>query len=119
MVRGRNAEREQHWRGVFGEQESSGLSITAFCREREVSASSFFNWRRKLAERDRGVAHENAVEREETAAKFVPIELPSPPSAVRSCCEVVLPDGCRIIVPVRFDAGSLREILSVLREQPC
>jgi transposase-like protein len=119
MVRGRNTEQEQYWRGVLGDQLSSGLSITAFCREREVSAASFFSWRRKLADRDRGVAHENAVEREETAAKFVPIELPSPPSAVRSCCEVVLPDGCRIIVPVRFDAGSLREILGALREQPC
>lgn len=119
MVRGRNTEREQYWRGVIGEQESSGLSITAFCREREVATASFFNWRRKLADRDRGVTHESPVEREETAAKFVSIELPSPlppPPAVQSCCEVVLPNGCRIIVPARFDAGSLREILSALKE---
>ena len=83
MVRGRNTEQEPYWRGVLGDQLSSGLSITAFCREREVSAASFFSWRRKLADRDRGVAHESAVEREDTAAKFVPIELPSPPAATK------------------------------------
>ena len=106
-------ERERYWRGVIRDQKASGLSISAFCREREVPPASFFSWRRKLADRERSVA------REDTAAKFVPIELPSPPAATRSCCEVVLTDGCRIIVPARFDAGSLREILGALREQPC
>ncbi len=113
MVRRRRKDREQYWRGVIRDQKASGLSISAFCREREVPAASFFSWRRKLADRRR------ADERENTAAKFVPIELPSPPAATRSCCEVVLPDGCRIIVPTQFDAESLREILMVLKEQPC
>ena len=120
-----NSERETFWQGVIREQESSGVAISAFCRKRGVSQASFFSWRRKLADRDRGVAHESAVEPDravecgETAAKFVPIELPSPPAAARSCCEVVLPNGCRIIVPTQCDAGWLREILGALQEQSC
>jgi len=54
MVR-RGKERDRYWRGVIRDQKTSGLSISAFCRERKVPAASFFNWRRKLAERDRSV----------------------------------------------------------------
>jgi hypothetical protein len=107
-------EREQYWQGVIRDQEASGRSISAFCREGKVPMSSFFSWRRKLADRHR----KRIAERADTAGKFVSIELP-PPAAAQSNCEVVLPDGCRIIVPARFDAGSLREILSALRERPC
>ena len=32
----------------MGEQRQSGLSISVFCRERSIAASSFFAWRRKL-----------------------------------------------------------------------
>ena len=119
MVRRRRMERAQYWRRGIRDQKARGLSLSAFCKEREVPASSFFSWRRKLADRQRAGENENVGEREDTAAKFVPIELPSPPAAMRSCCEVVLPDGCRILVPARFDAGSLRDILSALTERPC
>jgi hypothetical protein len=48
-------------------------------------------------------------------AQFVPIDLsactPSPASF-----EIVHPDGYRVVVPARFDAESLREILCVLKE---
>jgi len=109
MTRRRNVEREQHWRGVIQDQQASGLSISAFCREREVSAASFFTWRRRLTQRDR----------KDTAAKFVPLELHAPPTPTPAGCEVVLPDGCRIIVPTQCDANWLREILAAIKERPC
>ena len=114
MARQVNKERERYWRGVIQDQKSSGLSISAFCRERKVPAASFFNWRRKVAERER------AVEHKDVATKFVALELPpSPPAATRSGCEVVLPSGCRIIVPIQCDAVWLGEILRTLQESPC
>ena len=48
----RRGERERVWREVIRDQAASGLSISAFCRNREVSPASFFNWRRKLAKRE-------------------------------------------------------------------
>ena len=161
----RSFERERFWRGMIRDQAASGLSISAFCRERKTATAGFFRWRRNLAERRR---EEEAVStnsadkpgdptpapgdptpvpadpasrrsrniREEAknaaakntaatnaaaknaAAKFVSIEFPSP-AAEPLCCEVVLPGGCRILVPAQFDAESLREILGVLRERPC
>ena len=156
----RSLERARFWRGMIRDQEASGLSVSAFCRERKAVSTSFFKWRRKLAERRREeeaetttvtakpadltsaagnqmpVPADHAPRRsrnaraeakhatakhataKNAAAKFVSIELPSP-AAEPLCCEVVLPGGCRIIVPAQFDTGSLREIVGVLRERPC
>ena len=110
MARRGSEERERYWRGVILDQSASELSISAFCRDRKVSEGSLFNWRRKLSERQ----VERPVEFEDAAAKFVSFELP--PAATRSGCEVVLPNGCRLIVPMQCDAGWLREILGALQE---
>ncbi len=113
MARRGSEDRERYWRGVILDQRASGLSISAFCRERKEPEGSFFNWRRKHSQSQ----VERPVEFEDTAAKFVSLELPpSPPAATRSGCEVVLPNGCRLIVPMQCDAGWLREILGALQE---
>ncbi len=111
--------RERYWLGVIRDQRASGLSISAFCRDRQVAAASFFYWRRKFAERplDNASIRQDKAPREESAAKFVAVELP-PPTAGAGC-EVVLPDGCRVIVPRQCDAGWLREILGALEGRAC
>jgi len=107
---GRSSERERYWREVIRDQAASGLSISAFCREQEVSPASFFSWRRRLA----------AEGREEGAGKFVSIELAPPESQARQpTFEVALPNGLRVHVPPQFDADALRELLDVLGVQSC
>lgn len=121
MARRRNLERERYWRGVIREQRTSGLGISAFCREHEVPLSSFFQWRRRLQERDRKnePVPDNSMPREDSAAKFIPVQLPAPHRARRADCEIVLADGCRVIVPTHCDAAWLSEILGALRERAC
>jgi transposase-like protein len=121
MARRRNLERERYWRGVIREQQASGQGISAFCREQEVPLSSFFQWRRKLKERPpkEERASGNNTPQEDSAAKFVPVQLQPPPTATRAGCEIVLADGCRVIVPTQCDATWLGEILGALRERPC
>lgn len=110
MGRGRRVERERYWRKVIGDQVGSGLSISAFCRERGVSPASFFSWRRKLA----------AGGREEATGKFVPIELVPPESPPgRPGFELTLPNGLRVHVPPQFDADALRVLLDVLEARAC
>ena len=36
------------WRELIEEHASSGLSIAAFCRERGLPSSNFYQWRRRL-----------------------------------------------------------------------
>ena len=115
MARRGSKDREQHWRGVIQDQKTSGLSISAFCRERKVPAASFYNWRRKLADRQLRVA----VEPGKTAAQFVSLDLPPPNAVTRTGCEVVLANGCRIIVPPQCDADWLLQILGALQERSC
>lgn len=118
----RRGEREQVWREVIRDQAASGLSISAFCRDREVSPASFFNWRRKLADRADATHHGQA-------SKFVALDFSvsspavteagspaTPRTALRTDCEIVLANGCRVIVPVQCDAGWLREVLAVVQE---
>ena len=149
MARYGDVERERYWRGVLEDQALSGLSISAFCRDQEVSPASFFNWRRKLAdrelEREDARHHSHATDHAVIASKFVALDFPMskvavPPVAVagagspgasrmessddpqtvsRTGCEVVLPNGCRVIIPTQCDAGWLGEIVRTLQESSC
>ena len=116
MATRRNLERWQSWQDVIRRQEESGLSVAAFCREQQVPPASFFAWRKKLSEADQNVnAASGRDASHEVRAQFVPIAIsPVPPSSANF--EIVEPDGYRVVVPTRFDAESLREILRVLKE---
>ena len=109
MTRRGSVERERYWREVIRDQTGSGLPISTFCQERKVAAGSFYAWRKKLAGRNQA----------STAVKFVPIQLPTPTLATRTGCEVVLPNGYRIIVSAQCEASWLREILGVVQEPSC
>lgn len=126
MSRRQSLDREAYWQGVMRQQESSGLSISAFCRKSEVAEGSFFYWRRKLTKRQsaeesgaKNKALRQSRPRKKAVAKFVPVDIPVPSGRSGASCEVVLPNGCRIIVPTQCDAGWLCEILGVLGERSC
>ncbi len=120
VARFRSGERERYWRDVMAEQQASGLSVVAFCRENDVADSLFYRWRRRLAEPDQGegfLPEEHANDRgnpTQAVARFVPIELPSPHP--RAGFEIVRPDGCRVLIPSGFEAADLREILRTIEE---
>lgn len=94
VARYRLGERERVWRELIRDHAASGLSISAFCRDRKVSPASFYNWRRKLAEPELGHAvtrdvgtgdaarGQNSTDRKSSfddadiASKFVAVDLP-------------------------------------------
>jgi len=131
MAQQRSSGRERYWQSVMRKQQASGMSVSAFCRQNDVSASTFYNWKRKLKQRrledepqdqdkpTSGCSTRDNTRPNNTAVKFVPLELRGPPAPTRASCEVVLPDGCRVIVPTQCDAGWLREILEALKERSC
>ena len=43
-------ERVIHWRTVVDKQAASGLSAAAFCREQDINAQRFYQWRRRFYE---------------------------------------------------------------------
>lgn len=60
----RDEDKEQFWKNALIEYASSGVSISAFCRQKNISPNSFNAWRRELQirERERAAAGRSAGE---------------------------------------------------------
>jgi hypothetical protein len=103
------AEHREKWRGLVSEQLSSGQSMAAFCREREIRASQFYDWKKRI--------------REVEAAKFVEVKLKESseqrkPAPERSpAIAIRLNKGRSLLVEPGFDANHLRALLAVLETE--
>ena len=102
-----NQRREQawaKWRDLVAEQEQSGQSVAAFCRDRELAQSQLTYWRRRV--------------REAAKAPFVEVQLAEPGVQARAwgstTIEVRLKNGRSLMVAARFDARHLRALLEVV-----
>jgi hypothetical protein len=38
----------EEWRQIIGGQRTSGLTVAAYCRDREITEGSFYTWKRRL-----------------------------------------------------------------------
>ncbi len=104
------SERAVFWRELIGRQAESGVTVDEFCRRQQVSPSSFYDWRRRLAGAARpiGVAQSGRTARPAALARpatprFLPVrvaEVPasSEPSAPQPAVELERADGVRIRV---------------------
>ena|SRR5215472_7121556 len=101
----------EKWRGIVSEQIASGQSVAAFCKERGVTSSQVFAWKKRL--------------REAESAQFVEVQIkPGEPSreiGIRQqqakAIEVRLCGGRSIAVEPGFDADHLRALLAVLEPE--
>jgi hypothetical protein len=48
----RDPKRESFWREALGRHATSGMSVRAFCQREKLTESTFFAWRRTIADRD-------------------------------------------------------------------
>lgn len=92
------------WLKVIEQQESSGLSVAAFCRREAIAPASLYAWRRRL--NDAGVG------RSFVEARLV--ERRPPAGAI----QIRLRRGRRLIVRGGFDHSLLAEIVSVVEGLP-
>jgi hypothetical protein len=94
------------WRDLVSEQRQSGQSVTAFCRARRLSASYFFQWKKKLSGAQTG--------------RFVEVKMAaaSPqPAAAGAGIEVRLKNDLRLLVQPGFDANHLQALLAILESR--
>jgi len=92
------------WIGLISEQSQSGETVEAFCRERSLTTSQFYTWRKRL----RGSAAERFLEVQ--VAK--PAARPAP--SRRGAIEVRLAEGLCVLVEPGFDPDHLREVVAAL-----
>ena len=91
------------WRERITEQGHSGLSIKEFCKQRGISAWSFYDWRKRL--REGGLVRFALVERAPVRQE----------SAVDAPLEVILLSGERVRIGSGVEAATLRMVLGLLR----
>ena|ERR1035441_925076 len=99
------------WRGLVSEQSQSGQTVKAFCHDRGLLDSLFYDWKKRL--------------REGEAVKFVEVKLkergeqrkPSPERYL--AIEIRLNKGRSLLVEPGFDANHLRALLAVLETEAC
>jgi Transposase len=89
-----------HWERLLAKQAGSGLSIAEFCRRNEVSAASFYQWRKKLGRR------------RPVAEAFVPV-------AVLGAATLRVEFPCGVVMQLPAgDERSLTKLVTLLMADP-
>jgi hypothetical protein len=90
------------WRRLISGQKQSGQSVATFCRERNLHASHFYWWKKRL--------------REETTTKFLEVQVAEPAARVPddSRIEIRLQNGRSLMVGHAFDAEHVRLLLTLV-----
>lgn len=92
--------------------ESSGLGLSAFCKEHGLSPSRLARWRKTLASSEVSVV--------KPAADFIELRVVEPRSVTsRPVLEVVVHGGRRIVVSSDFDSDAVSRLVEVLESVPC
>ena len=99
-------EHRAKWRGLVLEQLSSGQTVAAFCRERGIRASQFFDWKTRIREGEAAKFVEVKVNKSIEQRKPAPDRFPA--IAIR------LNNGRSLLVEPGFDASHLHSLLAVL-----
>ena len=103
----RHPDRYEKWSAIITDWKSSGLPAAAYCREHSIPRWKFFDWKRRLADRDE----------EEEPAGFVAVEF----EAEGSGCgiSVCLGGGLQLMLHQGFDEAELLRVIQVLRRSGC
>ena len=91
-------QRLEYWSRLIAEQEASGQTIRAFCKQRGVGDHAFYFWRKRLRKSE---PVQFALLK--TVASTAPLEL-------------FLATGERLRIANRVDAATLRLVLDALRQ---
>ncbi|MCB2157061.1 hypothetical protein KQI84_19460 [bacterium] len=102
-------EKRRRWEGILVEQEGSGLSVAAFCRERGVNVQTFHYWKKRLRPKVREGALPNR--------SFQELELVEPAPSGHHL-EIIVGD-VTVRVPPAFAEEDLRRVLSILAATTC
>jgi transposase-like protein len=130
---------QRYWEDVMRRWQKSGQEVRAFCRNEGLHESSFYFWRREVAQRKEQRKEQKgqitkkgkAVSTVKGSVKqrlpqkpqpsFLPVRVVASPEneAAHGGVEIVLVQGRVVRVTPGFDWQTLAEVLSVLEPRPC
>lgn len=98
---------ESEWRAIMADYKDSGQTQEVYCRERGISLSPFYNWRKKLRRAVPG-----------RTADFIEIK-PKVVSSGGRTYEIVFSGGTSLKVGGGYDASEVRELVEMLKGARC
>ena len=102
----RHPERYEKWGEIVKQQEASGLSVTAYCRQEGLKVWKFYSWRRRVRDRD------------QSTGEFVAMSFRAEPSGVASGVSVVV-GRVRLELSEGFSESELRRALRIVESLAC
>jgi hypothetical protein len=113
-VRRSKAEREAFWHRQFDDWQQSGLTITAFCRQRGLTESAFHLWKRELRLQTKP-RHSKTTEPRPSLPRLVPVSVAALPTSALTL-EV---HRATLRIEPGADEALLRSVLNVLKGDRC
>jgi len=104
----RDPERGKQWHALLTQWQQSEQSISAFCKQRQLSQPTFYYWRRKLG------FDRRTTRPAPPAATFVPMTVVAEPLV-----EVVLPTGVTLKLPLTAAKEQITCWLTATRAASC
>jgi transposase-like protein len=134
----RDIAKEQYWRQVLADWQSSGLSIASYCRQKDIKQYLFHDWRRQVQKRDAEQAkdkHRRMVAKETASANKIRNEsqravefaevrmIETPATAVNrdpdeaSSLEIVFPSGTKVRLTAGCPLDLFASVVRLLEKQ--
>ncbi len=96
-----NSRSWEQWRKIIKQQESSGESVSKYCRQKNINEKTFYARRKRLG-----------LKTQAEPQKFIEVK-PMESGAVKSL-SIQTPNGYRLEVPEGMDGAYVRGIVAVL-----
>ncbi len=105
-----NKDRGQFWQMAIEIWQDSGMSVSKFCEAEGLSESSFYIWRKKLAQSDDA---ETGKQKKLSPSAFIEVAMPKNDSAA---LELILSSGSTLRISSGADSKTLHDVVSVLQQ---
>ena len=103
-------DQRQFWQMAIETWQASGMSVSKFCEAEGLSESSFYIWRKKLAQADDA---ETGKQKKLHPSAFIEVAMPKNNSAA---LELVLSSGNTLRISSGADSTTLNDVISALKQ---
>jgi hypothetical protein len=90
-------QKTKRWQSIFEQHQSSGLSIVGFCQAHKINVSTFYSWRKRIANKTRAVKSQQVI----------PFVIHEQPFIQSSVIKITSPNGYQ----VDFDPSLAHQVL--------
>ena len=109
-------ERGKYWEAIVQEQVDSGLSVSAFCKQRQLTPCSFYWWRRELQGLNK--PRQRKKKKRQSQTGFVEVVTPDKAGGRNAGVMLQLDERISILLDRDFDRDVLSAVLVLLRDLP-